>query len=169
MNLTWSMFQRSRPVRVAMRRSSSQRDIVTSPKSPLANISKIDLTTAACSSLTTSAAGEVGVFLMYSYPKMRWPVLLNSPMRSRWSRPRDVFCPLKLGKRAQHGQRQLVLGIVDVVLAADDDLLAVLEEFADDNGLVCHFAGDAVRAEEIDRVEQSKLCVPPHLIEGRSI
>jgi hypothetical protein len=35
---------------------------VTTPKLPLANISKIDRTTAACSSSMTSAAGEVGVF-----------------------------------------------------------------------------------------------------------
>ena len=38
-------------------------DMVTTPKLPLANISKIDRTTAACSSSMTSAAGEVGVFL----------------------------------------------------------------------------------------------------------
>jgi hypothetical protein len=42
--------------------------MVTSPKWPLANISKIDRTTGACSSLITSAAGAVAVFLTYSYP-----------------------------------------------------------------------------------------------------
>jgi hypothetical protein len=41
------------------RRSSRQRDMVTTPKLPLAKISKTDRTT---------AAGEVGVFLTQSYP-----------------------------------------------------------------------------------------------------
>jgi hypothetical protein len=52
--------------------------MVTSPKSPLPNISKIDRTTAACSSLMTSAAGDVGVFLTYSYPKMRCAQLAHA-------------------------------------------------------------------------------------------
>ena len=71
------------------RRSSREREMVTSPKRPLANISKIDRTTGACSSLTTSAAGAAGSFsLVVSVDAVA--VAARSPMRSRWSRPRVV-------------------------------------------------------------------------------
>jgi hypothetical protein len=48
------------------------------------------------------------------------------------------LCTLELGKRAQHGQRQLPI---------DRDLLAVLEKFAD-GPLVFNFASDAVGQRE---------------------
>src|SRR6266566_2526767 len=41
----------------------------------------------------------------------------------------DDLRPFKFGKSAQHGQCQLVLGIADVVLGVDDDLLVMLQEF----------------------------------------
>lgn len=47
--------------------------------------------------------------------RRQWPLLLISPMRSRWSRPRVMLHdlrPLELGKSSQHGQRQPILGIV---------------------------------------------------------
>ena len=81
----------------------------------------------------------------------------------------DDLCSLELGKRAQHGQRQLVLGVLLVVLAVDRDLLAVLEKFADDDPLVFNFASDAVGSEKIDPVEPIGFQIGPHPIEGRSI
>jgi hypothetical protein len=56
-DLIRSLSHRCRPLHVKMRRSSRCREIVTRPKFPLANISKIDRTTAACSSLMASVAG----------------------------------------------------------------------------------------------------------------
>jgi hypothetical protein len=35
----------------------------------------------------------------------------------------------------------VVLGVEEVVLAVNDDLLAVLEQLINDDGLVCHCAG----------------------------
>jgi hypothetical protein len=52
---------------------------------------------------------------------------------------------------AQHGQRQLVFGVLLVVLAVDRDLLAVFEKFAGDDPLVFNFASDAVGSKKIDR------------------
>jgi hypothetical protein len=53
----------------------------------------------------------------------------------------------------EHGHRELVLGIVDVIPALDDDLLAVLEELAEDDRLMRDITGDAIGIEEIHRVE----------------
>jgi hypothetical protein len=64
-NLIRLLSHRCRPVLVKMRRSSRWREIVTRPKLPLANISKIDRTTTACSSLMASVAGAVEVFFTY--------------------------------------------------------------------------------------------------------
>src|SRR6266581_2273504 len=50
----------------------------------------------------------------------------------------DDLGPLKLGKGTQHGQRQLVLGVLFVVLAVDSDLLAAFQELADDDELMRH-------------------------------
>jgi hypothetical protein len=60
---------------------------------------------------------------------------------------------LQFGDRAKHREGELVFGVVDVILALDDDLLAVLEKLADDDRLICDVAGDAIRVEEIDRLE----------------
>src|SRR5215471_9741545 len=77
---------------------------------------------------------------------MRCRFLPISVMRSRCSRPRVVPSMISarsmLGKSA-HGQRQLVLGIVDVAISVDDDLLVIPEQLAQDSGLVCHFEGSA--------------------------
>jgi hypothetical protein len=72
--------------------------------------------------------------------------------------------PLKFGKSAQHGQRELVLGIFNIVLAVDDDLLSVFDELANDDRLVCHFAGDAIGAEKVDCVEPIGLHVLAQLL-----
>jgi hypothetical protein len=56
----------------------------------------------------------------------------------------------ELGKSAQHGQRQLVFGVLLVVLAVDSDLLAVFLKFADDDPLVLNLASDAVGSEKIE-------------------
>jgi hypothetical protein len=49
---------------------------------------------------------------------------------------------------AEHGDRELVLGIVNVIPALDDDLPAVLEELAEDDRLIRDITGDAIRIEE---------------------
>jgi len=104
---------------------------------------------------------------------MRWPLLLISPMRSRWSRPRVVrsmiFARSNSANAPSNSQRQLVLGIVDVVLAADDDLLAILEQLADHYGLVCDFAAMRSAQRKLDRVEHSCFHVCAHFIESGSI
>jgi hypothetical protein len=79
------------------------------------------------------------------------------------------LCSLELRKGAQHGQRQLVLGVLLVVLAVDRDLLAVLEQFADNDPLVFNVASDAIGSEKIDPVEPIGFQIGPHPIEGRSI
>ena len=131
--------------------------MVTSPNSPLANISKIERTIAVCSSLMPAQPVPGG----RSYPKIRCPFLLNllnwpsaQPVEPTARRPLDDLCPLKLGEGAQYGQHQLVLGVLFVVLAADSDLLAAIEQLANDDGLVCRFASDPVCGQKIDSVEQ---------------
>jgi hypothetical protein len=81
----------------------------------------------------------------------------------------DDLCALEFGKRAQHSQRQLVFRVLYVVLAVDRDLLAVLEQFANDDALVFNFASDAIGSEKIDPVEPIGFQIGSHPIEGRSI
>jgi hypothetical protein len=58
---------------------------------------------------------------------------------------------------------------VDVVLAVDDDLLLVLQDFRDDNVLVRHVAGDAIGVEKVDCVEQLGFQIIAQLIQRRPI
>jgi hypothetical protein len=56
----------------------------------------------------------------------------------------DDLGPLQFRDRPKHGDRELVFRIVDVVLALDDDPLAVLDELAeDDRCLIRDVAGNA--------------------------
>src|SRR5271157_435837 len=50
-----------------------------------------------------------------------------------------------------------VVDIIIIILALNDDLLAVLDKLADDDRLIRDIAGDAIRIEEIDRVEGVRL------------
>jgi transposase len=79
------------------------------------------------------------------------------------------LCSLELGKRAEHGQRQLVLRILLVVLAIDRNLLAVLEKLADDDPLVFNLASDAIGSEKINPVTPIGFHIRPHPIEGGPI
>ena len=81
----------------------------------------------------------------------------------------DDLSPLKLRKSSQHGQRQLVLGIFNVILPVNDDLFSALTQFVDDDGLICDLAGNAIGAVEIDRVEQIGFQISSHLIKGGAI
>jgi hypothetical protein len=67
------------------------------------------------------------------------------------------------------GERQFVLGIADVVLGVDDDLLAVLQELVDDDGLIRHLAGNAISAKKIDRIEDIRLNVLAQLFQSGPI
>ena len=81
----------------------------------------------------------------------------------------DDLGPLQFRDGAEHGDRELVFGIVDVILALDDDLLAMLEELAEDDRLICDITGDAIRVQEIYRVEQIGLHVAAQRLERRPI
>ena len=81
----------------------------------------------------------------------------------------DDLGPLQFRDGPEHGDRELVFGIVDVVPALDDDLLAVLEELAEDDRLIRDITGDAIRIEEVHRVEQRGSYVPPQRLEPRPI
>jgi hypothetical protein len=81
----------------------------------------------------------------------------------------DDLGSLELRKGAQHGQRQLVLGVLHVVLPVDGDLLAVFEKFADDDPLVFNVSSDAIGSEKVDPVEPIGFQIGPHPIESRSI
>jgi hypothetical protein len=50
------------------------------------------------------------------------------PMKTPARGALDDLCSLQLGKSTQHGQRQLVFGVLLVVLPVDRDLLGVLEK-----------------------------------------
>jgi hypothetical protein len=65
--------------------------------------------------------------------------------------------------------RELIFGIVDVILALDDDLLAVFEKLAEDDRLIGDIPGDAIRVEEIHRVEQRGSYVSPQRLEPWAI
>ena len=147
--------------------------MVTSPKRPLANISKIDRTTGACSSLMTSAAGAVRGLLhvVVSVDAVAVAAQLShaQPVEPPARGALDDLGPLQLRDGPEHGDRELVFGIVDVVLALDDDPLAVLDELAEDDRLIRDITGDAIRVEEIHRVEQIGLHVPPQLLERRPV
>ena len=80
-----------------------------------------------------------------------------------------MWAPLQFRDGPEHGDRELVFGIVDVILALDDDLLAVLDELAEDDRLIRDIACDTIRIEETHRVEQIGLHVPPQLLERRAI
>jgi len=77
--------------------------------------------------------------------------------------------PLQFRDGAEHGDRELVFGIVDVVPALDDDLLAVLQKLAEDDRLIRDITGDAIRIEEIHRIEQKGSYIPPQRLEPRPI
>jgi hypothetical protein len=53
----------------------------------------------------------------------------------------DDLGPLQFRNGPEHGDRELVFGIVDVILALDDDLLAVLEKLAEDDRLIRDITG----------------------------
>jgi hypothetical protein len=84
---------------------------------------------------------------------------LPQPMERAPHGALDDLGPFKFGKSSQHGEREFVLGIADVVLGVDDDLLAVLQELVDDDGLICHLPGNAISAQKIDRIEDIRLYV----------
>ena len=60
----------------------------------------------------------------------------------------------EFGHGAKNGERELVFGIFLVILAVDDELLSVLENFFDDDRLDRHLARDAVSVEKVDRTSQ---------------
>jgi hypothetical protein len=81
----------------------------------------------------------------------------------------DDLGPLQFRDGPEHGDRELVFGIVDVVLSLDDDLLAVLEELAEDDSLIRNVTGDAIRVEEVHGVEQRGSYIPPQRLEPRPV
>jgi hypothetical protein len=72
---------------------------------------------------------------------MRCPLLLSSPiaqpMEPTARGALDDLGSFQLRDGPEHSHRELVFGVVDVIPAFDDDLLSVLEELAEDDGLVC--------------------------------
>ena len=76
----------------------------------------------------------------------------------------DDLVALKFRHRSEDSQRELVFRIGDIILAADDDLLSVFYDLRDDDVLVRHLAGDAVRAQEVDRVKGVRLQIPSQLL-----
>ena len=79
------------------------------------------------------------------------------------------FRALEFGDRAQHRHGELVLRLVDVLLAVDDDLFLVEQHLADDDRLVDHGARNTVCREEIDHVEDVGPQIPPQLLQGWAI
>ena len=147
--------------------------MVTSPKRPLANISKIDRTTGACSCVDDERGrcGRGLLHIVVSVDAVAVAAQLShaQPVEPPARGALDDLGPLQFRDRPEHGDRELVFGIVDVVLALDDDSLAVLDELAEDDRLIRDITGDAIRIEEIHRVEQIGLYVPPQLFERRPI
>ncbi len=84
-------------------------------------------------------------------------------------RPLNYFLPLKLGECAEHRQRELVLGIVDVVLVRDDDLLPAPQQFVNDDVLVGDLAGETVGGVEIYRVVRIALRVSVQVFKRRAV
>jgi len=81
----------------------------------------------------------------------------------------DNLRPLEFGDRTEHGQRELVFRVLDVVTAIDDQPLPVLQDLANDDDLIRHIASDAISVEEIDAVEELCFQVSAQFIECRSI
>ena len=79
------------------------------------------------------------------------------------------FRALEFGDRAEHRHGELVLRLVDVLLAVDDNVLLVEQHLADDDRLVDHGARNTVCREEIDHVEDVGPQIPPQLLQGRAI
>jgi len=84
-------------------------------------------------------------------------------------RPLDDLRPLELRDRAEDLQGEPVFGIFLVVLAVDDDPLFVSQALADDDGLMDHIAGDAIRAQKIHHVERIGFHVEPQLVERGAV
>jgi hypothetical protein len=61
----------------------------------------------------------------------------------------------------------LFSGLFTVIPILDDDLLSVFEELAEDDRLIRDVRGDAIRVEEVHRVEKSSAYVPPQRLECR--
>jgi hypothetical protein len=62
--------------------------------------------------------------------------------------------PLELGEGSEHRKGQLVFGILDVVLAAYDDLLVLPQELVHDDPLVLWSPGYAISGVKIDGIEK---------------
>src|SRR5215216_2459809 len=81
----------------------------------------------------------------------------------------DDFGAFELIDRAEHDKRELVFSSAPIILAVDNDLLAVFQEFADDDHLMLDIAGNAISREEIDRVEKIGFNILPQSLQTGAI